>query len=47
MTNLKDAIDNPDELEQAAEEDRKRKQAEARRKRREATKYGSMLETGE
>ena len=47
MTNLKDHIDNADELEQAAEDDRKRKQAEARRRRREATKYGSMLETDE
>lgn len=47
MTNLKDAIDNADELEQAAEDDRKRKQAEARRRRREATKYGAMLETDE
>ena len=43
MTNLKDHIDNADEIEEAAEEDRKRKEAEARRRRREATKYGGLL----
>lgn len=49
MTNVKDklATDSPealDEIEEAAEESRKAKEAAARKKRRAGTKYGSMLE---
>jgi hypothetical protein len=40
MTNLQDRIDNADELIEAGEK-------ESRRKRREATKYGGMLEDRE
>lgn len=46
MTNLKDLLDGEkrEEFENAIAESEAEKEREARRKRREATKYGGMLE---